>query len=372
MERTCRKASDVLTGGVIADRARVQRSEFPRAQPRALHPCITVADRRHAHPLRKLLSLHHGSAKSAFACCARLPVYLGYDDRLHRRATAIRCSRRSPAPAAPSRSSDALATLIPWCPSAKSASGLSRHGFVDGPATLLLAEALRRRRSLAVFVTGRSSLSAAHRAGLVHRDFKPDNVSVGSDLGLASISASPERRSERTKPITSAIDFEATTAHHAGSPSAFMSPEQCSEHATRGARHVALYEAVYRRDFEGRDLAELSKIISQAQPTVHDIPAPSLRFTGQLESRRSLPRYRSSNRTLRKSDLDRARGLDGSSMMVSQTHRRHLGARQNAAPPSGTGRLSDLRRAAVALAGSLGNSLVTLRGGLHGRLILGP
>ncbi|HEU5055794.1 MAG TPA: serine/threonine-protein kinase [Kofleriaceae bacterium] len=131
----------------------------------------------------------------------------------------------------------------------------------------------RERRSwrevLAVFRQAGAGLAAAHAAGLVHRDFKPENVlldggrAVVTDFGLARAPAEIERQGLAAGSDHGADDPGVTaTGLVVGTP-AYMAPEQFEGKAI-GARAdqfafaVALHEALHgERPFAGDSVAAL-------------------------------------------------------------------------------------------------------------------
>jgi serine/threonine protein kinase len=146
--------------------------------------------------------------------------------------------------------------------------------YVDGGTLRAwLREPRSWREVLAVFEHAGLGLAAAHAAGLVHRDFKPDNVLVGrdgrvrvTDFGLArAVREEAEGMPPEEPPVATPAALHETitrTGTLVGTP-AYMAPEQLAG-APADARSdvfgfcVALYEALYRRrPFAGATVAEL-------------------------------------------------------------------------------------------------------------------
>jgi hypothetical protein len=181
--------------------------------------------------------------------------------------------------------------------------------LVDGEALSSWLRQVRPwREVLEVFLQAGRGLAAAHAAGLVHRDFKPDNVLVGkdghvrvTDFGLARLQAArdPElldsalrtalSRLENAGPASECDRIQLGTSitrsgTWVGTP-AYMAPEQMGGGVVDARTDVfsfcvALYEGLYReRPFVGDNIVALRAAVAtnrvRAAPA-SDVP-PRLR-----------------------------------------------------------------------------------------------
>jgi len=141
-----------------------------------------------------------------------------------------------------------------------------------------------------MFVAAGKGLAAAHAVGLVHRDFKPDNVLVGHDgrprvldFGLAR----PPDTGVQTPPAVPAdADPFATTMTHAGvllGTPAYMAPEQhlgepADPRSDQFAFAVSLFEGLTGQlPFVGEDLRTLSLAVVRgrvAADSLGRLPSP--------------------------------------------------------------------------------------------------
>jgi len=163
------------------------------------------------------------------------------------------------------------------------------------------------RAIVAMFRQAGEGLAAAHRAGLVHRDFKPENVLVDAegrarvlDFGLArtgivevgttdtsALGVDPAAHTRPMPRATSDLDTPLTEVGTVMGTPAYMAPEQhmgarVDARSDQYAFCVALYEALYdERPFDGATFVDLrARVLSGAPPSPsnpRDVPAWLLR-----------------------------------------------------------------------------------------------
>ncbi|MFO0636802.1 MAG: tetratricopeptide repeat protein [Nannocystaceae bacterium] len=159
--------------------------------------------------------------------------------------------------------------------------------FVDGVTLSRWAASAPRSvgEIVAVLLEAGRGLAAAHAAGLLHRDFKPDNVMIDRepqpgrgfgrvrvlDFGLARARERPAAAPGDAAVPSGALDATAEGAI-VGTP-AYMAPEQLAgldidARADQFSFGVALWELLYGvRPFRGASLAELATAVIEGRVT---------------------------------------------------------------------------------------------------------
>ena len=181
------------------------------------------------------------------------------------------------------------------------------------------------REVVRVFAQAGEGLAAAHAAGIVHRDFKPDNVLVGDDgrvrvvdFGLAR--PGDDGPGEATPPVvapaTPASDATLTEAGSLIGTPAYMAPEQqlglaADARSDVFAFAVSLYEAVYgRRPFPGATADEVRRrvLAGDALPPPREARVPPWLHALILRGMSKEPGERHPSMPALLADLTRDRG----------------------------------------------------------------
>ena len=230
-------------------------------------------------------------------------VYAAYDSELDRRVALKFLQRAEPGDRGRERlvrEAQAMARLAhPNVVTVYDVGTIDEHVFiamelVDGVPLSTWWRARKRswREVRAMMVQAARGLYAAHQAGLVHRDFKPQNVLVGSDgrarvldFGLArrtSVAEPPSAPSLQPRGAAGLHTPITATGTIMGTP-AYMAPEQLGEAdvgpvADQFSFCVALYEGLYGvRPFRGEDLLAVQNAIRTGNvsppPAMGDVPA---------------------------------------------------------------------------------------------------
>jgi serine/threonine protein kinase/Tfp pilus assembly protein PilF len=182
--------------------------------------------------------------------------------------------------------------------------------YIEGETlqTRLKRESLSLRSTLEIATQVASALDAAHRAGIVHRDIKPDNVMVRQDgivkvldFGIAKLSATdaPEVDSESE----TLVQVETRIGMILGTV-AYMSPEQARGQETDARTDIwsfgcVLYEMLTRqKPFQGATMTDVLANIVYREPASiltyrERTPAELERIVAKAVSKNKDERYQS-------------------------------------------------------------------------------
>ena len=128
------------------------------------------------------------------------------------------------------------------------------------------------REAIDVLLQAGRGLQAAHESGLVHCDFKPQNVLVGKDGRVRVLDFGVAQLRERTRAAAADSPSDPQKATRMGGTPAYMAPELHQKHppdarSDQYAFCVALYETLYgQRPFVGLTPEELRAAILAGKP----------------------------------------------------------------------------------------------------------
>jgi serine/threonine protein kinase len=116
-----------------------------------------------------------------------------------------------------------------------------------------------------VYIAAGRGLAAAHAAGIIHRDFKPDNCLVGADgrIRVTDFGLAAARPGDGPAAAAAVTDIELTASGSVLGTPAYMAPEQFTggnldPRTDQFSFCVSLYEALYgQRPFAGKTFDEL-------------------------------------------------------------------------------------------------------------------
>ena len=167
---------------------------------------------------------------------------------------------------------------------------------------------------LQVFIAAGQGLLAAHEQGIIHRDFKPENVMVGEknrvwilDFGVAKAASNKRENAipQSASPLETPsevplLNVNLTHARGYVGTVAYMAPEQLfgravTEQSDQFSFCVALYEALYgTRPFSGKSISQIEQCILKDEvvfPEKSGVPRYLTQILARGLSKKAKDRY---------------------------------------------------------------------------------